>query len=161
VVVRRLTSGEADAYRRVRLAALSDASSAFGSTYEEEAQLTSSQWQGRLDNEARAVLVAEEDTEIVGLAVGAPDDEDPGAGFLLSMWVAPSARGHGHGDDLVQAVLAWSSVVGLRLVRLHVTEGNGPAVELYRRNGFGFSGQHFVRDRDGAREWEMVHSSFG
>ena len=154
--VRRLTTDDADAYRRVRLAALADAPGAFGSTFEGESTMAGPDWVRRLANEDRAVFVAEEGGEIVGLAVGAPDDEEPGAGYLLSMWVDGRARGRGHGDALVQSVLGWLQAGGYRLARLHVTEGNEPAAELYRRNGFALSGKHFHRERDGAVELEMT-----
>lgn len=156
MTIRRLTVDDVDVYRRVRLAALNDAPVAFGSTYAGESALTPEDWHRRLANEQRAVFVAEEDCEVLGLAVGAPDDEDPGAGFLLSMWVDPRARGRGHGDALVQTVVQWLGVAGYGLVRLHVTEGNEPAAELYRRNGFVPSGNQFRRDRDGLLELEMV-----
>ena len=156
VSIRRLVTDDAEAYREVRLAALRDAPGAFGSTYEREAGLGPDNWTSRLENRSRAVFVAEEDGEILGLAVGAPDDEDAGAGFLLSMWVDPRGRGRGHGDALVQAVVLWLMEAGYGLIRLHVTDGNNPAAGLYRRNGFIFSGRHLVRDRDGVRELEMV-----
>lgn len=159
--IRRLTPDDAEAYRTVRLAALRDAPGAFGSTYEGEATLTEADWVGRLENPTRAVFAAEDDEGVVGLAVGAPDDEEPGAGFLLSMWVDPAARGRGHGDALVQAVLQWLAASGFRLVRLHVTEGNTAALELYRRNGFALSGHDLRRDRDEVLELEMVRPTVG
>ena len=159
MTIRRLTIEDVDAYRQVRLAALREAPGAFGSTYEGESALTAADWVLRLANEKRAVFVAEDDGEVVGLAAGAPDEDDPGAGFLLSMWVDPRARGRGHGDALVQTVVRWLEATGLELVRLHVTEGNDPAAELYRRNGFVPSGNAFRRDRDGILELEMVRST--
>lgn len=159
MTIRRLTTDDADAYRRVRLAALREAPGAFGSTYEAEAALTEADWLRRLANEKRAVFVAEEGGEVLGLAAGAPDDEDPTAGFLLSMWVDPRGRGRGHGDALVQAVVRWLAAAGFGLVRLHVTEGNERAAELYRRNGFVRSGNDFRRDRDGILELEMARST--
>jgi ribosomal protein S18 acetylase RimI-like enzyme len=156
MTIRRLTTDDFDAYRQVRLAALRETPGAFGSTYEGESRLSQADWVRRLANEKRAVFVTEEDGEVLGLAAGAPDDEDPQAGFLLSMWVDPRARGRGHGDALVQAVLQWLEAGGYGLARLHVTEGNEPAAVLYRRNGFVLSGNQLRRDRDEVLELEMV-----
>jgi ribosomal protein S18 acetylase RimI-like enzyme len=156
MTIRRLTTEDFETYRRVRLAALREAPGAFGSTFAGESRLTEADWVRRLANEMRAVFVAEDDGEVLGLAAGAPDDEDPKAGFLVSMWVHPRARGRGHGDALVQTVLRWLAASGCELVRLHVTEGNDPAAELYRRNGFALSGHQLRRDRDEVLELEMV-----
>jgi ribosomal protein S18 acetylase RimI-like enzyme len=55
---------------------------------------------------------------------------------LISMWVAPFARGHAVGDALVEAVLEWAGATGRGSVFLQVMEGNEPAAALYRRHGF-------------------------
>ena len=52
---------------------------------------------------------------------------------LVSMWVAPTARGHGVGASLVNAVTGWATG---RDVHLWVTEGNTAARALYERCGF-------------------------
>jgi ribosomal protein S18 acetylase RimI-like enzyme len=62
---------------------------------------------------------------------------DDGAIELISMWVAPFARGHGVGDAAVSCVLAFAETVrGGRPVVLSVKTLNGPAIALYRRHGF-------------------------
>ena len=156
VSIRRLGTEDLAAYREVRLAALRDAPEAFGSTFEKEATLTEDDWRRRLETEDRAVFVVDDAGMILGLAVGSPDEDDPGAGYLLSMWVDPRARGSGRGDALVQAVVGWLEAGRYRLIRLHVTDGNATAVDLYRRNGFALSGRQFRRDRDGVLELEMI-----
>jgi ribosomal protein S18 acetylase RimI-like enzyme len=55
---------------------------------------------------------------------------------LISLWVAPSGRGFGVGDALVEAVIKWASEQNASSVSLDVTEGNQQATKLYLRNGF-------------------------
>ncbi|WP_406635668.1 GNAT family N-acetyltransferase [Amycolatopsis sp. WGS_07] len=55
---------------------------------------------------------------------------------LLSMWVAPSARGRGVGDALVRAVVRWSEGRGAGELALRVAGGNQHALALYQRHGF-------------------------
>ena len=55
---------------------------------------------------------------------------------LLSLWVAPFARGRGVSDALVTSVCDWAREMGAERVALHVVEGNDPASGLYLRHGF-------------------------
>jgi ribosomal protein S18 acetylase RimI-like enzyme len=55
---------------------------------------------------------------------------------LLSMWVAPFARGRGVGESLVTAVIEWARQERSSRVDLAVYESNERALALYRRCGF-------------------------
>lgn len=95
------------AWRDLRLQALEEAPYAFGTRL--------SEWQGEGDTEPRwrdrlssvpFNVVARIDGAAAGIvSATAPND---GAVALISMWVAPFARGRGVGDALVQAVLRWA-----------------------------------------------------
>jgi ribosomal protein S18 acetylase RimI-like enzyme len=52
---------------------------------------------------------------------------------LISMWVAPFARGRGVGDTAVAAITSWANP---RDVVLSVKTDNHPAIALYQRHGF-------------------------
>ena len=64
-----------------------------------------------------------------------PDD----ASTLVAMYVAPRAGRRG-GRTLVRAVFEEAAARGRSRVVLEVTEGNDPAIGLYRRMGFDFDG---------------------
>ena len=132
VTIRRLSPDEWEAFREVRLAALRDAPYAFGSTYERERTADENNWRERLAN--RAQFAAELEGEIVGTVGGIASDDTSAA--LISMWVAPRARGKGAGARLVDAVLDWAKEAGYGSVRLWVTDGNVAAERLYMRSGF-------------------------
>ena len=72
----------------------------------------------------------------LGLARGLPHEHVPGAGYLISMWVAPEARGQGIGSALVDAVVHWARTQGMTRLLLDVADQNAPAVALYTRKGF-------------------------
>jgi ribosomal protein S18 acetylase RimI-like enzyme len=96
-------------------------------------------------------FVIELDGRAVGLVSGGPSNYT-GAAVLTSLWVHPSARGHGVGDRLVRAVVDWSMNEGFGRLLLWVADGNEYAEHLYERNGFARTGDVTDRPR---REFEM------
>jgi GNAT superfamily N-acetyltransferase len=146
IVVRRIRPGEADALRLVRLAALAESPSAFGSTYAGESSLTIEDWADRAhagsDGSERATFFAVANEDIVGLVGGyrtAPASETV---ELVSMWTNPTVRRAGVGRLLVNAVLEWARACGAREVQLWVTRGNTAAEILYRAMGFTETGDY-------------------
>src|SRR5690349_11065227 len=136
-------------WRHLRLQALAESPDMYGSTLAE--------WIGEGDTEERwrqrfsAVplnIVVHCDGVPAGI-VGAY--EQPGGTVeLISMWVAPAARGRGVGDTAVQAVLNWA---GGRDVVLSVKTHNRPAIALYERNGFVDDGPSPVDDDEQLMRW--------
>ena len=133
LVIRRLAAADWAAFRAIRLAALGDAPEAFGSTAREAEQLNEAEWRRRL--EQRAVFLAEVGSQRIALAAGIEGDQ-PHEAELISMWVAPGWRGHGVGDRLVDAVLAWAATERFTTLRLWVATGTARAERLYVRHGF-------------------------
>ena len=88
------------------------------------------------------------------MASGIPGD-DPAVRELISLWVAPSARGRGVGDALVAAVVAWARAGGSGGIGLGVVVGNDAAVGPYLRHGFAFSGE-VTESPGGRRESRML-----
>ena len=141
VTLRTLTAQDWRLWRELRLEALREAPYAFGSKL--------SEWQGSGDSEQRwrdrltgvpLNIVAGFKGARAGMvsAIG-PDDEQTAE--LISMWVAPFARGRGVGDALVEAVVRWSRERGAFRLELAVREKNLRAIALYMRNGFVDSGR--------------------
>ena len=140
--VRRVGPGDWALVRELRLTALEDAPDFFWATYEDEVTKDERWWR---DFVAFGTwFVAHEDEGPAGLAAAIPDDES-GDGVdkssqrvwgLISMWVAPAARGKGVGRALVDEVIAWARAEQMRALTLWVTEGNDGARRLYERCGF-------------------------
>ncbi len=146
--------GENDwlAWRAVRLAALSEAPYAFGSTLADWRDANEERWRERLRGVPYNVVVAIDGVN-VGMASGFPEG---GNVLLISMWVAPSARGRGASDRLVESVIRWARELGVPAVELDVVESNLPATALYRRNGFVNEGPSSRDEIEGVPQRRMV-----
>ncbi|MDP2291079.1 MAG: GNAT family N-acetyltransferase [Actinomycetota bacterium] len=131
--------------QRVRLAALEESPSAFGSTFGAEADRPEAEWADRAaagaDGSERATFFAQFDDELVGLVGGYRDEPSSSIVELVSMWVAPPFRGRGVGSRLVDAVIAWAVGTNATCVSLWVTRGNTPAERLYESKGFVATGE--------------------
>lgn len=145
VIVRRFEKDEWRAYRDLRLQALADAPDSFGSTYGNEVTRTDADWQHRLHDGATSPdqlpLVAIVDDAPIGLAWARRDEHDSTLAHLFQVWVASQHRGLGIGRLLTDAVIVWARDLGIRAVRLGVTQAHPAAVRLYRRAGFVNAGE--------------------
>ena len=151
VLVRETVIDDWQALRDIRLEALRDAPSAFGSSYEREAAFGEPDWLRRIARggnflafipEVRASEVRASEvraSEPAGLIGGYPETAD--IVELVSMYVRPKARGRGVGEALVAAVFAWAQARDAKTVHLWVTESNDPARALYERCGFSLTGE--------------------
>jgi ribosomal protein S18 acetylase RimI-like enzyme len=131
-------------FKEVRLRALEDSPSAFGSTYATEAQLTDREWLARAlrwNGESGIGYLAMEDGAAFGIAGAFLDQEDGARAHLVSMWTAPTHRQRGVGRLLVDGVVDWARLRGARTVRLMVTSNNETAILFYRRLGFVMTGR--------------------
>jgi len=155
--VHALTADDWALWRDLRLAALAEAPSAFGSRladWQGDGD-REDRWRGRLAMAGSHNIVAMLDSEPVGMASGVPGGT-AGVVDLISMWVAPRARGYGVGDVLMQTIEQWGSRSAARVLRLNVAVGNPGADRLYRRNGFAYTGEDGPPMPDGARQRVMA-----
>jgi GNAT superfamily N-acetyltransferase len=165
ILVREVTADDWELMRDVRLAALSEAPYAFGSSYAREAAFTEEKWRGRISERSAALFAFAEPDDAVpagtvlantvlantglantGLANTGPARlagvyVEDGAADLVSMWVRPSARGLGVGEALVEAAASWAKAQDFGSLYLWVTESNAPARRLYERCGFTPTGE--------------------
>jgi GNAT superfamily N-acetyltransferase len=143
VRIRRIRGDEWPALRALRLQALADSPTAFGSTLAREEAFSDSVWRERAAESAdRVTFVAERDGVWIGIATGLAADPDGDAGpVLVGMFVAAEGRRARAGTGLVEAVAGWASARGDARLRLWVTASNDPAVGLYRRCRFSPTGR--------------------
>jgi len=127
IELRVLTPGDWAVWRELRLAALAEAPHAFRSRLAD--------WVGEGDRAERwrARLSVPGSFNVVALLDGVAE--------LVSLWVSPAARGHGIGDQLMQAVERRARQEGMGTLRIAVVQGNANAAALYRRNGFAPTGE--------------------
>ncbi|MEV6285410.1 GNAT family N-acetyltransferase [Kribbella sp. NPDC051770] len=131
-----LTPDDWKTWRELRLAALADAPAAFGSRYADWVDAEEDRWRARLAVPGSYCLIATLAGAPAGMASGVPAEDEPDVRELISMWIAPVARGRGLGDALMAAVEDWARSDGAQAVELSVVQGNENAHALYLRNGY-------------------------
>lgn len=137
-----LVSADAARYRSLMLEAYAQAPDAFTSTAQEREAEPEAWWVRRIADPAGASVVfgAFQGQTLVG-AVALEFSAKPKTrhkAHLIGMYVQPVARGSGAGKLLLAAALAHLQKhrPAITVVVLTVTEGNMPALRLYRSYGF-------------------------
>jgi len=154
--IQRINTTEWERLRKIRLAALKDAPDAFGSTFEGAATLSKESWKEQIDTLPTFVAVLRGSDS--GIVRCAPRPGQMAAADLISMWVAPDARGVGISSALIDTVINWSRSEGYARLLLDVSEHNNFAISLYEREGFRATGitSRFPLPRQHIQEYEMA-----
>jgi ribosomal protein S18 acetylase RimI-like enzyme len=140
VSIRELGASDAFAFQEVRLQALQETPTAFGTSHDEERDRPAEDVRALIaGSEESAFFGAFHQTSLVGI-VGVGREQRAKkrhTAFVRSMYVAPGYRGLGIGKQLLNVALqrarGWT---GVEQVTLAVTAGNDAAVGLYRALGF-------------------------
>jgi ribosomal protein S18 acetylase RimI-like enzyme len=138
VTVRFATADDWTTWRDLRLRALRDTPSAFGSTHERESGFTEEDWRNRLGDPDAVSVLARVGGAPVGMGGGFQDL--PGFLHVVAMWTAPAHRGLGVGTAVLAALRGWADERGLRL-HLDVNITNAGARALYERSGYVGTGE--------------------
>ena len=139
--VAALAETHVPAYRELMLEAYEQAADAFTTTAEERRAEPLSWWVKRVGSETglSRAFGAWSGPELVG-SVALEFTAEPKtrhSALVLGMYVKPKLRGRGVGKLLVHvAIDSASSNPGLRVLTLTLTEGNDPALRLYKAAGF-------------------------
>lgn len=122
--------------KQVRLAALEEAPTAFGSTHASEATRPEAEWVQRASagsqGSDRASFFAALNDEVVGLVGGYRDEPFSATGQLVSDVGRGSCPKSRVGAALVDAVTAWAIETDATTISLWVTRGNTPAADRHR-----------------------------
>jgi GNAT superfamily N-acetyltransferase len=137
-----LTADDWRLWRELRLQALAQDPDAFGARLADwdGAGDREDRWRTRLSIPGGHDVMAWCDEVPCGMASGVPAEREQWIA-LISMWVAPRARGRGVGDALVAEIVRRARDVGSDGVQLDVAEGNHAARRLYERHGFQLTGE--------------------
>jgi ribosomal protein S18 acetylase RimI-like enzyme len=144
VIIEPITRHNAMIFKEVRLRALQDTPSAFGSTYAKESQLTDEEWVQRAtqwSGPTSTSYLAMEMAMPCGLVAGFLDREEATRTHLISMWVSPTHRRLGVGRLLVESVLSWARDKQAMTLWLMVTCNNSVAIRFYEQLGFTMTGR--------------------
>lgn len=144
IVIARITPQYIATFKEVRLRALRDTPTAFGSTYARESLFTDADWMERVDRwngDAGIGFLALDDGVGCGIAGSLLDPGNPRRADLHSVWTAPAHRRRGIGDRLLNEVVELARTRGVSVLRLMVTSANVPAIRFYERAGFAHTGR--------------------
>jgi ribosomal protein S18 acetylase RimI-like enzyme len=139
--LRTLLAADAQRYRELMLEAYELAADAFTSTPQERSLEPEAWWVDRIAGAdgLRVAFCAEEGSQMLGTvaleyASGTKSRHSAG---LIGMYVRAHARARGVGRALLDVALEHAAQrPGVEVLRLTVTEGNEPALRLYRQAGF-------------------------
>lgn len=123
------------------LEAYEQAPDAFTSTAEDRAAEPDSFWVKRIADPSglNVAVGAFNGTELVGTVALelSRKAKTRHKGLVIGMYVIPRARGTGAAKTLIQFLITHASTLpGLKTLTLTVTDGNQPAIKLYRSAGF-------------------------
>lgn len=139
--IARLTALDAPEYRELMLEAYEQAADAFTTTAEERSCESLSWWQRRIASpdglsECYGAVAGKSLVGTVALEYSAKPKIRHSA-LLIGMYLRPANRGSGVARLLVKAAIeAAVARPGVQVIRLTVTEGNEPAIRLYKSVGF-------------------------
>jgi ribosomal protein S18 acetylase RimI-like enzyme len=134
ITIQLLLPNEFERFKTIRLRALREDPDAFGATYQEACERKQEAW---VEQVAQIpTFVATNGALDLGLVRVTKDAADPQIAWLISMWVAPEARGNQIASKLIDVAVEWSAKQGVRILRLDVGDFNTPAIALYERKGF-------------------------
>ncbi len=143
VTIRPIRPDEWRRWRETRLRMLRDDADFFSTRYDDMVREPDAMWREWVAEAAagddKTLFIAEDGDAWLGV-VGAFVRINSLEVQLISMWVAPEARGRGVARDLIRAVAAWTLGRGSARVVLFVQEANTPARQLYERAGFSLTG---------------------
>jgi ribosomal protein S18 acetylase RimI-like enzyme len=137
---RTLTPDDAAAYREIRLRSLQDHPEAFGSSYEEEVEVSAEtlaeRW--RAAGDSRTNFGAFVGMRLVGIVTlnRYTAGKLRHRGYITGMYVDGSVRSQGVGLALIDVAITCARQQGIEELTLAVTAGNDSARRLYRRCGF-------------------------
>ena len=152
--IREVRPAEWRRLKRLRLRALETDPDAFGSTLAEERARPDTAWQewaaegwglgapaAPLSIAAAATLVAIDGDRWLGMGVCVIPRAEPRRAKVFAMWVDPSVRRRGVGQELLRALTEWASSREAGELSLTVTEFNTGALSLYKGAGFKTTGK--------------------
>lgn len=138
--IRRLTGDDVDAYRAIRLEALTVSPESYGTSAENFAARSTESLRRQLDTMALFAVAGPAGEPAGIVAYGRDEGErETHRGWLMQVYVKPALRGTGASLALLEAAVehARSEVIQLHLM---VGAHNAPAIRLYQKAGFAIYG---------------------
>ncbi len=133
--IRRLSSGDVDVFRRIRLEALSHEPLSFASVYDDWAHLSDREWRRHLGQPIFVAFLGGQPVGMMGLRFERARKMVHRA-KLVSVYVRKCIRGTGIAASLLRHVIEHALSHGVLQLELAVNGGNSAAIRFYTRYGF-------------------------
>ncbi|MGQ5525368.1 GNAT family N-acetyltransferase [Chitinimonas sp. PSY-7] len=162
MLIRLATDADATRWHTLRLEALQTNPEAFGSSYEEERDMSPATLAARFNDPLNCIWVAEETDQLLGTATARREAFVKSAHRtnLYAMYVTPKARHRGLGRQLAQAAITSArNNLGADWLQLSVNCDNLAACQLYIQLGFvnmGFRPDSLRIDNQSFDEYHMA-----
>lgn len=137
--IRLLTAADAEVYRELRLEGLQTNPEAFGSSFEEEKDISLESFASRLEGQGTFTFGAFNQGDLLGVAtlVQANKVKLKHKASIFAVYVSPKKRGLGIGKQLMVEVINQAKrLVDVEQINLTVVSSNESAKGLYTSLGF-------------------------
>lgn len=137
--IRLLTAADAEVYRELRLEGLQTNPEAFGSSFEEEKDISLESFASRLEGQGTFTFGAFNQGDLLGVAtlVQANKVKLKHKASIFAVYVSPKKRGLGIGKQLmVEVINQAKTLVDVEQINLTVVSSNESAKGLYTSLGF-------------------------
>ena len=140
IIIRHTTPEDLPAFRELRLKALKDHPTAYGSDYEEALLKPLSYWGGRLAviEKEQAMFLAEHNGQLIGMTgiFRNMTKKNHHSASIISVYIRPEWRGKHIAEALIRTCLDWAIKHEVVIVKLAVVTSNASAIRSYERCGF-------------------------
>ncbi|MEI7850142.1 MAG: GNAT family N-acetyltransferase [Chloroflexota bacterium] len=140
VIIRLATPADAIQFSELRMQALRDNPTAFGSSYETR-ENCSLEWATKVlqpKSKDGAIYIAEHGQQLLGITsiLRAPGIKTRHSATIGGVFILPEWRRLGIIDAFVMECIKWAKLQDVIIIKLAVTTNNQPAIKTYTRLGF-------------------------
>jgi len=140
IIIRNAAISDAALFRALRLEALENHPTAFGSDYAENILKPPQFWEERLsfNGDEQAIFFAEQNGQLIGMAgiFRSLSKKNLHSANVFGVYVKPNWRGRQISQILVKACLDWAKLKSITIVKLAVVTSNRSAIHSYEQCGF-------------------------
>lgn len=130
----KLSPQEAMRFKAIRLRSLAEDPDAFGTKFDTAKTWSDDNWISQVQKmNTFLAMIQGNDVGVIRLV---KDEEDLDVAWLISMWVAPEARGKKVASKLLDFVIDFAKKDQIKVLKLDVVDSNIAAIALYEHYGF-------------------------
>jgi ribosomal protein S18 acetylase RimI-like enzyme len=146
--IRKISDGEMDLFRQIRLEALKNEPDAFASIYEDWVRFSDAEWRKRM---TIPIFVAFAETRPIGLMAlkQLQQSRMRHRATLTMVYVNKCFRGAGLANALLDTAIRYAKEIGIRQIELGARADRTAAIRFYKRAGFEVIGtvpQGYIED---------------